>query len=157
MVYSVTEKLHWYYTAKFRNRAKDEVDHRLYIPQCSEGVYDINKEPFSDKTPAKILSLGYGSDAETWQGLDIGACSLNKVVASLSDDAPVPSLSIGGVGERDITSVKDKLSGYVTEEKLQLDIHIHQVEADVYRDLTGSTICLIPSRLVLVKTIIRLP
>ena len=31
----VTERLHWFYSAKFRNRANSDVNHRLFIPQAS--------------------------------------------------------------------------------------------------------------------------
>ncbi|ELT87085.1 hypothetical protein CAPTEDRAFT_209575, partial [Capitella teleta] len=76
-VYSITEKLHWFNTAKFRNRAKQSVDHHLFLPQCSKEVFSITREKQTGKTPT-ILVMADGRAVDPWLGLDIAACAVNK-------------------------------------------------------------------------------
>ena len=40
---TVTERLHWFYSAKFRNRANTEVNHKLFIPQVSPVSFTTEK------------------------------------------------------------------------------------------------------------------
>ena len=43
VVYLATEKIHWYFASKFRNRSNVDIDFRLFIPQCSEEFFHASR------------------------------------------------------------------------------------------------------------------
>ncbi len=149
VVYSVTEKLHWYFTARFRNRAQVAIDHRLYIPQCSEHTFMVSRKSFADVNDIKILALTDSGDTGIWDGIDIAACAVNKVVNVSYPEAktrPLPSLVIGCENEEELQKIKDNLSPYLTNKKLSVEFHVYKNNSNLLWDLSQCTLCLMPSR-----------
>ena len=148
VVYSVTEKLHWYYMAKFRNRAEKEVDHRLYLPQSSEQVFGLKRK--LGREP-KVLVVADGTTVEDWQGLDIVACGVGKAVAAMSGDDPSqkgqpPSLLVGGVAQSETSKTRDDLLGFAPSSNMRLEVKSYTSPQDLYTDLSECSLCVVPSR-----------
>ena len=147
VVYSVTDKLHWYFTAKFRNRASCQVDHRLFLPQCSQDVFDIRRSVNNSKP--KILVLAAGQGRNSWEGLDIAACAVNKVVSVSIDGAssrPLPTLVVGIMADADARATRDYVMQYANHPQLELEVHEYSNPGDMYKDLSECTMCLVPTR-----------
>ena len=147
VVYSVTDKCHWYYTAKFRNRAKSRVDLRPYFPQSSERVFSIPRKSLTTTTP-KILVLGDGGDFEDWLGLDVAACAVNKIAiasAKGSSTRPIPTLKIAGISPSKLESVKQKLKP-VTSHLEDVEYGTSSDPEELYKDLIECSLCLVASR-----------
>ena len=150
VVYSVTDKVHWYYTAKFRNRCQVEVDHRLFLPQCSDKVFDVKRDQTDAKNKTSILSLASGAHAcAEWTGLDIGACSINKVAVEVKKGGEqpvldsVPSLKVGGA-QVDESKLRSHVEQFSSD--LILDVSTYSNADDLYRDLASCSLCIMPSR-----------
>ncbi len=150
VIYSVTSKLFWYFTAKFRNRAQQEVDHRLFLPQCTEAVFHIDRKdaPSGDQT-AKILVLGGDvTSGYSWGGLDVAACAVNKVAAAQIEGSSVrpldPVLKIGGLPKETLDDVKRSLGQY--SEKAKIEFTTYENKDELYKDLASFDLCLVPSR-----------
>jgi glycosyltransferase involved in cell wall biosynthesis len=166
VVYSVNEKIHWYYTAKFRNRAQKQIDHRLFLPQASPDVFDIQRSVPSAREQAEegsqreistgaaervilILCSGNPGDGD-WEGLDIALCAVNKVAQShRADDDAYPRIVIGNVNtEARIGELTELVQAVVTEQELRGSVEFHNYTNpdNYYKDLAECSLCIIPSR-----------
>ena len=148
VVYSISEKLHWFYTAKFRNRATVKVDHRLFLPQCSEQVFNISRSIVNNPKP-KILALASGQGLEDWLGLDIVVCAINKVTqvsSNKSSGRPVPSLTIGGVPENKVKEVTEGIKKYIDQSQLSVEVKSYSDPEQLFTDLVDCSLCVVPSR-----------
>lgn len=138
-VYSVTDQLHWFNTAKFRNRARRTVDHRLFLPQCSESVFSIS---WHQPQQLSFLVMGDGGGVEPWLGLDIAACAVSKVAKALKQENI--SLTVGGIAKDRAEETRQQLSPFL--EGVELQVHSYDSQEECYGDLAQCTICLVPSR-----------
>lgn len=147
VVYSVTDKCHWFYTAKFRNRAETDIDHRIFYPQCSENVFDIPRHVHTALRP-EILVLSDSTDIEDWLGLDIAGCAANKITqaSTTGRKGPVPILKIGGITHENMKSVREKLVQYANHKDLQVKMVDYTAVDNLYKDLQTCSLCIIPSR-----------
>lgn len=150
VVYSVTKPVHSYFEAKFRNRAQKSVDHRLYVPQCTKAVFDIQPErnrKFSKNNGLRVLVLGRGLGVEDWQGLDIAASAVAKVATLLRDKGgPLVSLTVGDVPREQREIVRIALAALTEDSDLNLDVKTYRDSAAQFRDMTKYHLCLVPSR-----------
>ena len=146
VVYSVTEKTHWYYAAKFRNRCQTEVDHRLFLPQCSPPVFDVRRSNVKNDA-YDVVTLTHGSDAcAAWSGVDIAGCGVNKVAmetAKYKGSAKPPTLRVGGT-HNDVTQIRNHVKQFISE--LVLDVANYRSPKELYGDLDRRTLCIVPSR-----------
>ncbi|CAD5119898.1 DgyrCDS8478 [Dimorphilus gyrociliatus] len=76
-VYSVTEKVHFYWSAKFRNRAKKPIDHRLYEPLSHPLLFQV--PPVRKCDEIRLLVLTDNNQEGNFCGEDIGACAVSKL------------------------------------------------------------------------------
>lgn len=150
VVYSVTNQVHSFFEAKFRNRAQKPVDHRLYVPQCTRAVFDIEPErdrKFSKNSGLRVLVLGRGLGVEDWQGLDIAASAVAKVATLLKDrGGPTVSLTVGDVPRSQREIVRTALAALTEGSDLKLDVKTYDKADTQFRDMAKYHLCLVPSR-----------
>ena len=97
VVYSLAEKIHWHYNARFRNRASKEIDNRLFIPQSTSEVFNVSYESDrADGSKVRLLTVvSSGCEHATWQGLDIALCASNKVaIANMEGGSTRPAITL---------------------------------------------------------------
>ena len=148
VVYSVTEKLHWHFRAKFRNRASKNIDHRLFLPQSSEKIFQVKPEKSKADGPPSIFTLCFGCPA-SWHGLDIVACAVNKVALAMMDQpvsGPLPKLVIGNVNPIYQEAVKKYVAPYMTVANVTVEYHPYTGVADLQKDLSSCTLAILPCR-----------
>lgn len=139
-VYSVTEKNFVFFNAIFRNRATQNIDHHLLIPQGNPLLYSLERDiNFQAKTP-RILAVTFEKNGYLYDGLDIAACAANKVAANRD-----LTLVIGIYGAT-AGHVQTIVDGYVTHPKLQVEFHQYNLLSDIKKDLEECTVALFPSR-----------
>lgn len=148
VVYSVTENIHRHFTAKFRNRATKEIDHRLFLPQATQEVFNAARASKEANGQAVIFTLCSGRPSQ-WQGLDIVACTVNKVAMALMEEpasTPIPKLIFGDVPAEAVEDLRTMVSSYITVANLEVEYHTYTNTADLLSDLENSTLGLLPSR-----------
>lgn len=77
-VYSVTEKVHFYWSAKFRNRAQKPIDHRLYEPLSNLKLFKTPNR--IDSNELRIMVMTDNIQDGIFCGEDIGACAVGKLL-----------------------------------------------------------------------------
>ena len=148
VVFTVTDKLHWYFSAKFRNRAKKTIDHRLFLPQSPVEMFEIERDCPSQQTTPVVLVIASGPPT-TWHGLDIAACAVNKVALSTmnsSSTQKIPKLVFGNVRDSDRVSLKRHVSPFLSAANLDVEYHSYDKMADLQKDLKHATMAIMPCR-----------
>ena len=153
VVYSVTSRCHWYFSAKFRNRAKQPIDHRRYVPVCSLETFSI-KRPISpikaeeDKQPLKILALFDGCEPSSWHGIDIAVCTVNKIAEEFKRDGkPMPSLKVANLPKQSVAKVREAVQRDIQlRAGVRVEIGSYSSPQEMRRDLAEFDLCLVPTR-----------
>ena len=150
IIYSVGEKTHWYYNARFRNRASREIDNRLFLPQNTKEVFNVLYNPDLNSQNVNLLTIVPSGDLDdTLSGLDIVLCSTNKVAVATIEGAttrPSLTLTIGITGGRLHERTDEIIKRYATSAHLKIEIHIYSNWEELNLDLSSCHLILAPTR-----------
>ena len=152
VVYSVSDKIHWFYSTRFRNRARVRIDHRLYLPQCAEQFFSVSRKEASVKQHS-VVTFGSRRGAEKWEGSDIAACCSAKVGKALEgNDVKVsmcktkPSLVIGGVPNDVANKAKDAVESFLKDQEIAHKLSDYCDQKQMISDLQNCSLCVLPNR-----------
>ena len=149
IVFSVSEKQHWYFTAKFRNRAETEIEHKLFLPQCGEEIFNLKDDTSKKARKApKILTLLGNDGLSMWEGIDIAAVCVKKVadIWKNEEKGQAPSLVLGGVPRGNLTKLRDYIQEYIETDSVNIELRSYEGQSDLLNDLADSDVCIVTSR-----------
>ena len=149
VVYSVTEKLYWYFSAKFRNRARHPVDHRLFLPQPAAALMKLPRPVPAADSPIKVFAFAFTVDGFVLDGTDIAACAVNKLAQAHvagSSTRPIPSLVVGYRMQSQLEALRSFLAPFLTCPDLQVEYKMCNSAETLAATMIEVTMCLVPCR-----------
>ena len=152
VVYSVTAKCHWYFEAKFRNRATRNIDHRRYVPMATPLMFSIRvklveKQPQVIPDAIRILALFDGFGLSSWHAIDVAVACLNKVAVECAKmNRPAPSMKIANIAEDDLEEVRAGVEMLQTQDHLDITVELYHSLRELYDDFLGYQLCIVPTR-----------